>query len=192
MMLTFHLNPKRLESMTFRPLFFLPPSGLCWALNQAYSEHLMDHCLIRAVFCSIDDSGIWFPYKGDEVLWVWPWKRKNRPEDDRGKAPFISLNFSGTGEWGDARYWTLEELDKHWQEYQDIMNAKTEIDFGRFDDLVASKPLEAGELVKLMDYSKCEQSIFNVNHEYSSPIGRALERSFPTRDGQHQVRIQIK
>lgn len=91
--------------MTLRPLFFLPRSFRRWAYEQACSEKLMEYWVVRVIFCSIDKYGILFPYKGDEVIWTWPWRRK-------GLAPFISLSFSGDGSFSDARYWTLEELDK--------------------------------------------------------------------------------
>lgn len=61
-------------------------------------------------FITMDKAGVWFPYKGDEVLWRWPWRRK-------GLAPFTSTAFSGTGEWGDARFWSLRELDSQWEAY---------------------------------------------------------------------------
>lgn len=93
--------------MTFRLLFFLPRKALRWVYDQAHAEHLMD-TPVALLFISIDSLGIWFPYKGDEVVWTWPWRRK-------GLAPLISLTMSGTGEWGDARYWTLKELDNVWE-----------------------------------------------------------------------------
>ncbi len=57
-----------------------------------------------------DRYGIWFPWKGDEVCWTWPWKRKGMPK-------YISLMFSGNGEFGDARFPTLASLDKAWNEF---------------------------------------------------------------------------
>ena len=103
-------------NLCFTPLFFLPRSALRWAYDQVYFEHLMDTPFV-VLFTSVDKHGIWFPYKGDEVLWTWPWRRREREGDNRGKAPFISVGMSGNGEWGDARYWTLKELDKDWDEY---------------------------------------------------------------------------
>lgn len=103
--------------LAFQPLFFLPRRALCWAYDQAYAEHLMD-TPFAALFITIDRGGIWFPYKGDEVLWTWPWSRRERKGDNRGKAPFISIGFSGNGEFGDARFWTLKELDQSWEEYE--------------------------------------------------------------------------
>lgn len=91
--------------MTFRPLFFLPRPALGWAYEQAYAEKLMKHWVVRAIFCSVDSLGVEFPYKGDTLIWLWPWKRKGDPR------PFISVLMSGTGEWGDAKYSSLVELD---------------------------------------------------------------------------------
>jgi hypothetical protein len=36
----------------------------------------------------INSSGIWFKYHGDEMLWVWPWKRQNGHK-------YISVLFEG-------------------------------------------------------------------------------------------------
>ncbi|MEK6882233.1 MAG: hypothetical protein AABY22_21625 [Nanoarchaeota archaeon] len=58
-------------------------------------------------------AGIWFFWKGDEVLWKWPWYCKNR------KHKLVSLELSGTGEFGDACYSSLKELDNAWNEYFD-------------------------------------------------------------------------
>lgn len=55
--------------------------------------------------------GIDFPYKGDEVMWTWPWRRNGQPK-------YISLAFSGTGEFGDARFNTLQEIDAAWGAFE--------------------------------------------------------------------------
>lgn len=102
--------------MTFRPLFFLPRCVWLWAYNQAMWERLLD-TPFGCLFWSADSLGIEFWYKGDIVIWTWPWRRYNR-------GPFISLGFSGTGEWGDARYWTLDELDREWDMYFDACKAQ--------------------------------------------------------------------
>jgi len=68
-----------------------------------------------ALFTTVDRAGIWFPYKGDEVLWTWPWRR-DRGDGWKG-GPFISVGFSGTGEFGDARFNSLKELDEMWDDY---------------------------------------------------------------------------
>lgn len=59
---------------------------------------------------SVDRLGIQFGYHGDDVIWTWPWKRD-------GRGAYISLGFTGTGEWGDARYRTLKEIDDEWDNY---------------------------------------------------------------------------
>jgi hypothetical protein len=56
--------------------------------------------------------GIWFWRKGDEVMYLYPWARKNH-----SGRKFISLLFSGNGDLGDAAYFSLKELDKQWEEY---------------------------------------------------------------------------
>lgn len=76
-------------------------------------------CLQRLVrlFRSIriDRVGIDFPHAGDIVIWTWPWCRKGLPK-------FISVGLSGTGEFGDARFHTLAELRKAWDELGDYRN----------------------------------------------------------------------
>lgn len=53
----------------------------------------------------INKSGIWFHYKGDELCWLWPWMRE-------GKGKYVSVGYSGTGQFGDARFNSLEEYDQ--------------------------------------------------------------------------------
>lgn len=96
--------------MTFRPLFFLPHRTRVNLFNAAMKRDLLD-TPVSTLFWAFDKHGIEFWYRGDTVIWAWPWRRK-------GLAPFISLGFSGTGEWGDARYWTLKELDEQWECYE--------------------------------------------------------------------------
>ncbi|MEK6884627.1 MAG: hypothetical protein AABY22_33650 [Nanoarchaeota archaeon] len=66
---------------------------------------------LKWFFADFDKFGIWFWHNGDEVCWNWPWRNKNE------KKRFISVSFSGTGEFGDARYSSLKELDKNWDDY---------------------------------------------------------------------------
>lgn len=165
--------------MTFRPLFFLPDSWLRWAYEQAYAEKLMKHWIVRAIFCSVDGLGIWFPYNGDEVLWLWPWERQEREGDNRGKAPFISLGFTGTGEWGDAKYWTLQELDRHWDEY--------------FEALSEKPPFVAGEWMTEGVMTVVEDGLTvlkpkDIEHESSSLVGVVLKQI----DKSGQAEIELK
>lgn len=48
---------------------------------------------------------LWFYYKGDEIGWNFK------------KKYWISIGFSGTGEFGDATFKSLKLLDKAWNEY---------------------------------------------------------------------------
>lgn len=106
--------------MTFRPLFFLPRAWLRWAYIQAISERLFD-TPFGWLFTSWDKHGIWFTHKGDEVMWTWPWRRG-------GLAPFISMSMSGTGEFGDARFRSLGELDDAWNGYFAAISTLKEIE----------------------------------------------------------------
>jgi len=56
-----------------------------------------------------DDVGFWFLYKGDEVGWIYPW---NRTDKDK---KWISLFFSGTGQFGDALYKNLKDIDNEYE-----------------------------------------------------------------------------
>lgn len=58
----------------------------------------------------ITKLGIEFTHNGDDIIWLWPWKRT----DDR---KYISLGFTGTGQFGDAKFKTLEEIDAQWEDY---------------------------------------------------------------------------
>lgn len=68
---------------------------------------------IKLLPLSIDKRGIWLYYKGDEIYYKYYWKRKNKNDK------WISLNFSGTGEWGDAIFSTLESMNEAWNEHFD-------------------------------------------------------------------------
>ena len=67
--------------------------------------------IIKIIAIEIDKIGVWFPYKGDTIVWNWPWRHR------KIKERFISVSFSGTGEFGDARFYSLEEIDKEWNKY---------------------------------------------------------------------------
>ena len=43
---------------------------------------------VRFYALELSTQGVWFPRRGDEVLWVWPWKRRN------GEA-IVSLQWGG-------------------------------------------------------------------------------------------------
>jgi len=60
---------------------------------------------------SICKNGVWFWRDGDEIMYIWPWRR----EGDRFK--FISLQFSGDGSFGDAKFKSLKDIDKAWGDY---------------------------------------------------------------------------
>jgi len=66
---------------------------------------------ISWLFSEIDRFGIEFPYKGDHIIWSWWWRR-------HGKPKYISIGFSGNGDFGDARFSSLKEIDKMWDEFE--------------------------------------------------------------------------
>ena len=96
--------------------------------------------------------GIWFWRKGDEVLYLWPWARKNH-----GKGKFVSLLFSGTGEWGDATFSSLKELDSQWEEYSNYGSKMINI-----EKLLNDNGLRIG---RLLSWSKSEYRNRFPDHE---------------------------
>ena len=56
-----------------------------------------------------DRIGFWFFYHGDEVGWIYPWRRKNK------EGKWISLFFSGSGQFGDAVYKSLRDIDNEYE-----------------------------------------------------------------------------
>jgi hypothetical protein len=59
--------------------------------------------------------GVEFPWNGDIVIWLWWWRRDGLPK-------YISVGFSGNGDFGDARFHTLAEIDAAWDSLGDIRN----------------------------------------------------------------------
>lgn len=56
---------------------------------------------------SITKDGVWFPYDGDVVLYVWPWKRTT--------YKYVSLLCEGT-------FNSLEEINEFWAAYSRANN----------------------------------------------------------------------
>ena len=57
----------------------------------------------KIIMIEITIDGIWFLYKGDEVLYTWPWRRKSGYK-------FISLCCEGG-------FNSLKEMNNFWTEY---------------------------------------------------------------------------
>lgn len=83
------------------------------SMPNAKSSGKQSACLKRLVMLvrsiRVDRVGIDFAHAGDTVIWTWPWRRNGLPK-------YISVGFSGTGEFGDARFHTLAELRKAWDD----------------------------------------------------------------------------
>jgi len=58
-------------------------------------------------YLTIDQFGISFPYHGDEVIWLWPWKREQK------SLKFVSVLSEGT-------FASLEEVKKFWKDYNNF------------------------------------------------------------------------
>lgn len=91
--------------MTYRTRFYR------WLIEKSH-HHFYPYAWMVTIF---DRFGIEFIWKGDTVIWSWPWRKRR----DRARGAFISLGFSGTGEFGDARFKTLKELDDEWSKFFD-------------------------------------------------------------------------
>jgi hypothetical protein len=64
---------------------------------------------------SFDRLGVEFPWNGDIVIWLWWWRRNALPK-------YISVGISGNGDFGDARFHTLAEIDAAWDSMVDYRN----------------------------------------------------------------------
>jgi hypothetical protein len=66
---------------------------------------------LRFLFVTFDRIGIEFYHRGDDIIWLWPWRCRHDPRR------FISLGFSGTGEFGDAKFYSIYEIDCLWEKF---------------------------------------------------------------------------
>lgn len=62
----------------------------------------------RIFHFSFDFLGFVFDYKGDEVTWLWPWKRTDK------KKKWLSIGF-------ECDFNNLQELDDAWNDYAEAM-----------------------------------------------------------------------
>jgi len=76
---------------------------------------------------AICKDGIWFPYKGDVILYVFPWRRDN--------CVFVSVLSEGG-------FTSLKEIDRFWSQFAELQNSegltsledvKKELDIGDDD-----------------------------------------------------------
>lgn len=56
----------------------------------------------------VSRSGVGFYHDGDEVIWLWPWRRTD------WRRPWLSVSFECT-------FQTLRELDNLWSDYFDAL-----------------------------------------------------------------------
>lgn len=76
---------------------------------------------------SFNKIGFDFWYRGDDIIWSWK------------KKKWISCGFSGSGEFGDATYNTLRDLDKDWDNYFEVFN---EIEINNENDFNFEKEIK--------------------------------------------------
>jgi hypothetical protein len=71
-----------------------------------YASYSFGSRFFRRFGWKIESIGILFSYKGDEVIWIFPWKRleKNRK--------FLSISF-------EYAFRNLQELDDMWDAYSE-------------------------------------------------------------------------
>ncbi len=91
---------------------------LFWDNNQKRAVFYRVYINIFGIFLRIpilpmgrSKLGIDFHCYFDDVVYKWPWKQQN--EYDK----WISLGFTGTGEFGDMTYPDLKSIRKDWEEY---------------------------------------------------------------------------
>lgn len=61
-----------------------------------------------------DRLGIGFPYQGDELIWIWPWRR-------RARLKWLSVNCEGT-------FQSLVAYRRFWTDYEAACQARFEAD----------------------------------------------------------------
>ena len=59
----------------------------------------------------INSLGVWFNYKGDDIGWIWWWKRKGNYKK------IYSISFA-------AGYKNLRELNKEWEDYEKALRGE--------------------------------------------------------------------
>lgn len=78
---------------------------------------------MRWPFRFYDRLGIEFPYHGETLIWIWPWKRKY------GK--YVSFWATSNGELGDAHFNSLRDVRQYWIGYDRELAAKLANEFKR-------------------------------------------------------------
>jgi hypothetical protein len=74
--------------------------------------HPLIRFLVKYIFL-IDRWGIARMRKGDEIVWIWPWRRKPYKiwGFTMGSGVWLSINCGGF-------FSTLQQLDNFWEEYR--------------------------------------------------------------------------
>lgn len=99
--------------MKYFPLFWEPRQHKT-CLYRIYLNIFALFLGIKFLPLKIDKFGIDLWYKGDTLIWIFPWKRKNK------ELKWISLTFSGNGDFGDAKFKSLKELNNYWDEFENF------------------------------------------------------------------------
>jgi hypothetical protein len=63
------------------------------------------------IFISFDSLGIEFPYKGDEIIWLWPWRRENTRNGHHDTNKYVSIISEGY-------FNSLDEIDEFWNGFE--------------------------------------------------------------------------
>ena len=69
-------------------------------------------CYTSWIFIVFDQFGIEFPYKGDIVIWLWPWRRKNTKTSYHDINKYVSILSEGYFD-------NLSEIDKFWEGFEE-------------------------------------------------------------------------
>ena len=82
---------------------------------------------ISWIFISLDKIGIDFPYKGDTVIWLWPWRRKNTETKFHKTNKYVSTCCEGY-------FNSLKEMDQFWYEIGEASAKFGPINIKEFDE----------------------------------------------------------
>lgn len=80
----------------------------------------------RRLRTSVDRDGVEFPYHGDSVIWLWPWRRT------RVGGIWLSISW-------ECEFDSLREIDQAWEDFQEACNRAAKIYSDRLWDHFAGE-----------------------------------------------------
>lgn len=92
------------------------PHWLHWKLFGRFYNGAWHHGLIPHSWCfpiGFDRDGISFQYRGDQIYWLFPWRREYRHHAQFGllsNPKWLNINLH-------SLFFTLQEMDDFWEGY---------------------------------------------------------------------------